>query len=269
MDARAARADADVGRATAVHQPTAAHRAAGRVARWAAEPVSAAEVLQTVERYEQTRSPGDGRQLARQLQSLTVSSDAARRGLAAQVDSYYRNANLRVAISEKMLNRLLPAPNMEYAPVHESVLGVPVNGQSLSSSDLAIRLIPDPEHARLALEVTGEVAATTYSTSGPATFYNDSEAVYAAQKQVEINKKGFRLLPAEIDVRHQSRLRDVATDFDGIPIFGSIARRVAQTQHDLYSDSANGEARRKVADKAQGAHRSRGAGASSRRWSIN
>ena len=219
--------------------------------RWAADPVSAADVLKTVERYEQSGLSSDARLLARELQSLAVSPDAARRELARRVDAYYRNANLRVAISEKMLNRLIPAPNMEYAPVRDTVLGVPVRGQSLTKSDLAIRLIPDPDHARFALEVTGEVAATTSSTSGPATFYNDSEAVYAAQKQVEINEKGFRLLPAEVDVRHQSRLRDVSTDFDGIPLFGFFARKVAQTQHDLYRDSANGEARQKVADKAR------------------
>ena len=35
------------------------------------------------------------------------------------------------------------------------MLGVPVHGQSLTSSDLAIRLIPDPNRVRLALEVTG------------------------------------------------------------------------------------------------------------------
>ncbi|MCC6125421.1 MAG: hypothetical protein IT426_10690 [Pirellulales bacterium] len=219
---------------------------------WAAEPVSAADVLRTIERYERRGSMSDARQLARELQSLNVSPDAAHRELARRVDAYYRNANLRVAISEKLLNRLIPASNTEYAPVHDRVLGVPVHGRSLTSSDLAIRLIPDPDRARMALEVTGEVAATTSSTSGPATFYNDSESVYAAQKQVEINKKGFfRLLPAEVDVRHQSRLRDVTTDFEGIPIFGGIARRVAQTQHDLYRDSANGEARRKVADRAR------------------
>jgi hypothetical protein len=219
---------------------------------WAAEPVSAADVLRTIERYERTGLASDARQLARELQSLDVSPDAAHRELARRVDAYYRNANLRVAISEKLLNRLIPASNMEYAPVHDRVLGVPVHGRSLTSSDLAIRLIPDPDRARLALEVTGEVAATTSSTSGPATFINDSESVYAAQKQIEINKKGFfRLLPAEVDVRHQSRLRDVTTDFEGIPIFGGIARRVAQTQHDLYSDSANSEARRKVADRAR------------------
>jgi hypothetical protein len=219
---------------------------------WAADPVTPADVLRSVERYEQSGLVSDGRRLARQLQSLCVASDEAERELAARVDAYYRNANLRVAISEKMLNKLIPPPKTEYGTVHDTVLNVPVHGRSLTSSDLSIRFIPDPERARLALVVTGEVAATTSSTSGPATFYNDSEAYYAAQKQVEINKKGFlRLLPAEVEVRHSSRLRDVSTDLDGIPLLSQIARRVAQTQHDFYSDSANEEARQKVASRAR------------------
>ena len=235
---------------------------------WAADPVTPADVLRSVERYELSGLVSDSRKLARQLQSLSVASDEADRELAARVDAYYRNANLRLAISEKMLNRLIPPPKMEYGTVHDTVLNVPVNGRSLTSSDLSIRLIPDPEAARLALVVTGEVAATTSSTSGPATFYNDSEAYYAAQKQVEISKKGFlRLLPAEVDVRHQSRLRDVSTDFDGIPLFGQIARKVAQTQHDFYSDSANEEARRRSPIRPASESTTRLC-SNSRKWSI-
>jgi hypothetical protein len=218
---------------------------------WAAEPSSPADILRSVERYEQSGLSSDARQLAKQLQAFAVSEDATRRELAKRIDEYYRNANLRVSLSEKMLNRLIPARSTELAPVNDTVLGVPVRGQSLTSSDLAIRLIPDPTRVRLALEVTGQVAATTSSSSGPATFYNDSQSVYAAQKGVEINSRGIRLLPAEVDVRHETRLRDVSTDFDDIPLFGFFARRVAQTQHDLFSGSANGEAKRKVAAKAR------------------
>lgn len=233
-----------------INQPqVAALRAELR--QWAADPVSPAALLASVERYETSGLSSDSKRLAKELQSLSISSDPARRELAGRIDAYYRNANVRVAISEKLLNRLIPPPNMEYAPVRDTVLGVPVRGQSVTSSDLAIRLIPDPDRARLALEVTGEVAATTSSTAGPATFYNDSESVYAAQKQVEINKRGLRLMPAEVDVRHQTRLRGVTTDLDGIPLLAQVARRVAQTQHDIFSGSANDEARQKVAAKAR------------------
>ncbi len=58
-------------------------------------------------------------------------------------------------------------------------------------------------------------------------------------------------MPAEVDVRHQTRLRDVATDFDGIPLLGWVARSLARSQHEQVKPEANREARYKVADKAR------------------
>ena len=65
--------------------------------------------------------------MARELQSLAVSSDSSLVELGGRVDAYYRNANLRVALSEKLLNRLIPPPNMELAQVHE-LAAVPASG---------------------------------------------------------------------------------------------------------------------------------------------
>jgi len=48
---------------------------------------------------------------------------------------------------------------------------------------------------------------------------------------------------------HQTRLRDVATDFDGIPLIGWMARSAARSQHEIARPQANQEARGKVASK--------------------
>lgn len=218
---------------------------------WAAEPLTSAEVLRDIERYEQTRLPSDAQRLADDLRSLGQSSDPKRRELARSVESHYRNANIRASFTEDFLNRLVPQQNMELAAVHDTVMGLPVRGQSLTSTDVALRLVPDPTHVRMALEVTGEVAAMTSATSGPATFYNDSDSLYAARKPLEIDEKGFKLMPAEVDVRHETRLRDVATDFDGIPLLGPMARMVARSQHEMARPQANQEARIKVANRAR------------------
>jgi hypothetical protein len=103
----------------------------------------------------------------------------------------------------------------------------------------------------MAFEVTGEVAAMTSSTSGPATFFNDSDSLYSARKPFEIDQKGIKTMPAEVDVRHQMRLRDVTTDYDGIPLLGLVARSIARQQHEMARPQANQEVRNKVADKAR------------------
>jgi hypothetical protein len=218
---------------------------------WAADPLTSADVLRDIERYEQTRLPSDAQRLADDLRSLAQSSDPQRHELAQSVETHYRNANIRTSLTEDLLNRLAPQQKMEIAPVRDTVMGYPVRGQSMTSTDVALRLIPDPTRVRMALEVTGEVAAMTSSTSGPATFYNDSDSLYAARKPFEIDQKGIKLMPSEVDVRHQTRLRDVATEYDGIPLLGFVARSIARQQHEMARPQANQEVRNKVADKAR------------------
>ena len=159
---------------------------------WAADPLTSADVLRDIERYEQTRLPSDAQRLGDDLRSLAQSSDPQRSELARSVETHYRNANIRVSLTEDLLNRLIPEQKMEIAPVSDTVMGLPVQGQSMTSTDVALRLIPDPNRVRMALEVTGEVAAMTSSTSGPATFFNDSDSLYAARKPFEIDQKGIK-----------------------------------------------------------------------------
>jgi hypothetical protein len=218
---------------------------------WAADPLTSADVLRDIERYEETRLPSDAQRLGEDLGSLSQSSDPQRSELARSVETHYRNANIRASLTEDLLNRLVPQQKTEIAPVRDTVMGLAVRGQSRTSTDVALRLIPDPNRVRMAFEVTGEVAAMTSSTSGPATFYNDSDSLYSARKPFEIDQKGIKTMPTEVDVRHQTRLRDVTTDYDGIPLLGLVARSIARQQHEMARPQVNQEARSKVANKAR------------------
>jgi hypothetical protein len=112
-------------------------------------------------------------------------------------------------------------------------------------------MIPDPHHARLALEVNGEVASLTRSTAGPATFYSDNESSYVARKPLEISLRGIRVWPTEVSVDNNSKLRSISTDFDNLPIVGHFARNVARSQHDEKMPAADAEVREKIAAKAK------------------
>jgi hypothetical protein len=219
--------------------------------RLTAEPVSSMSLLNHLEQYEQSRQSVDARLLARDCQDLIVSADTQCRELGQLIESNYRNANVRMAVSAELLNRLMPKRKPEAAPVHDSVLGVPVHGRSVTSSQVAVRLLPDANHVRLALEVTGQVDSATNATSGPATFYNHGTAYYTARKPMEIDLRGIRLETVDVDVRNDMRLQDVQTDLDGVPLLGPIANRIARGQHELNHDAADREVRAKVAYQAR------------------
>ncbi len=219
--------------------------------RWASKPVDLATLLRDMERFEQTDLPSNARRLAEDRQGLSLSLDDGRQQLGRLLEGHYRNANLRMAVSEDLLNRLMPIREPEHRWVRDTVLGNPIRGRSRTSTDVGIRMIADPHRLRMALEVKGQVAALTSSSSGPATFFNNSRSTYTASKPIEFSVDGVKLSPAEVKVHNNTRLRGVETDFDGLPLFGSIAKSIARSQHGQRRWEVQREVERKVARRAK------------------
>jgi hypothetical protein len=216
----------------------------------AAKSIGAAKVLQDIETYERRSLPSDARQLALDYQQLTVSPVDGRRRLAERVAWHYRYANVRIAVTEELLNKLMPTRNLEYAPVEDTVLNRPVRGESVMETKVAIRMLPNPERVRMALEVAGSISSLTTTDAGPARFHNDSQSYYVARKPLEIDMNGISIWPVEVDVQNETRVRGLETDFDRVPLVNMVARGVAKSQMAQNSSAASQEVKQKVADKA-------------------
>ncbi len=219
--------------------------------RWAAEPVGAAAVLHDVERYERSGLPSDARQLALDCQYLTMAPAEARHELGEHVNIHYRNANVRIAVTEELLNKMIPERNLEYLPVRDTVLGRPVRGESVMASEVAVRMQPDPHRVRLALEVTGAISATTTADAGAARIHNDSETAYIAKKPIEIDMEGVRAEETEVDVYNDSQVSGVETPLDGVPLISRMVRGMVKSQAEQSKPAANQEVGDKVAAQAR------------------
>lgn len=220
--------------------------------RMAAAPIDPAQMLDAVECYEESRLPSDARRLADECMWLAILPTDARQAVAQRMTNHYRNANLRIVLTADLLNRMLPPRPAEYEMIHDVVLGNPVHGQSMAETRLSIQLIPDPSRLLLALQISGEVAALTSSTSGPATFHNASQSVYVARKPMEITMRGIRLWPAEVErVNNATRLRGVKTDLDAIPLIGPLVQGVARSQHESNQPDIQREVEMKTAMRAK------------------
>ena len=210
------------------------------------------ELVRRLEEYEAKNLPGEGRWLADESLRLAVSEDARKKALGRQLARHYCNPNLRIALTEDLLNRLMPRQTAELAHVRDTVLGTPVRGRSLTETEVAIRLIPDPHRLLLALEISGDVASLTNSSSGPATFRTESTSRYVARKPMEITTAGIALWPAEVtEVSNAMRLRSLQTNYDGIPLIGAIVQNMALSSHDSKREEVKREIKRKVATKAK------------------
>lgn len=224
---------------------------AAQLRQWSAEEVDTSLLLARLEQYEQTGRPGLGHAVAEDLQRLAFSPHEENQALAHRVDELYRNCNLRVAVSREMINRFLPEQTPKEAPVRDMVLGVPVRGRSTTTNELAVRLLPSSERLRLELSATGFVQSTTVSQRGPIAFNSRSESTYTARKVLEFGAREIEAQPAEAEADSNSRLRSVQSDYDDVPILGSILQEYAIDGYRQRRNEARHEVQGKVAAQAR------------------
>ena len=216
----------------------------------AAEPLDMAEVVSRLERFERSGSVEEGRRVVEQLQHLSSSPQDAARRLAERIELHYRNCNVRVAVADELLSRMLPQQDVIHEPVRDSILGVPVRGQSETFTSLRVRTIPHDSRLLLALEAHGAITAHTVSESGPATLFNDAWSNYVVSKRFEITPRGLRVERAQAEAQSRTRLRNFETNFDGIPLLGSLVRNVVEKRVAEGTPAARQEIKRKVETKA-------------------
>jgi hypothetical protein len=218
---------------------------------WAAEPVQLPQLLASLEEMELGENSQAAQQVALAWQQLRWSQDAGAVKLADDLNTYYRNANVRVAISENLLNMLLPQQPLTEEPVNDQILGARVFGRSQTSSRLRVVLLPDMRRIRLGIEAIGDVDSDTAATKGPATLYSQGNSHFHARKMLSIDRQGLRVWRSQAEVATDNYLTDVETDFDALPFVGMLARAMAQREHDESYYEASHEIRGRVASRAE------------------
>ena len=142
----------------------------------------------------------------------------------------YRNANLRVSVSQSFLERMLPPPEPVAERVDEVIQGAYTTGCSETLTELAVRLLPSPDCWRIGLVAKGQVAMETQSSAGPATFYSRGNSNFEAAKEVVIHRFGWYHRAAVAEAESCSELADVTTRLDSVPLVGDLARAIAVGQ---------------------------------------
>jgi hypothetical protein len=207
-------------------------------------------LLTAIERHEFEDRSRHARALALEYEILRWSPDPEIGDLAETVNTYYRNANVRVALSAELFNRMLPPRTPQVEPVEDVIVGALVWGEVQSNTRLRVVLVPDPHRWNIGLEAAGEVASDTTSTKGPATFYQSGHSVFRARKRLIVDRRGIRLFSSEAEANANNELSDYETDFDGIPLLGGIARAIAKNQYDAAQPMAKAEVEGRIVGRA-------------------
>ncbi len=214
------------------------------------EPVDVNRLLGTLENYETAVLPSDAEEIAGAIARLSRSGQADQRQLGERLAWHYRGANLRIALSEELLTRLLPKPS-EPAPqeVSDTILGIPVTGQSLTYNTLRVRLPQSHgDAARVLLQAEGTVASDTWARSGPVITSSHTDGQYRISKAIDIEPGGIVAQPARVEmVQADSQLQTMQTEWDGVPLIGGLVRSMAVQRYESTEAARREEVERKMA----------------------
>ena len=217
---------------------------------WSDAHLANSELLKSLEMYESSTLVSDAQSLAKFNAELLLSSREEDRKLAMRLQERYHNANLRLAFSDQLLKRLIPSQPAEIVPVRDTIVSVPVRGHSLTDTELSIQFLPDHGALRFLLQARGQVFSRTISSSGPAVFKNVGHSAFESNKLIIVESQGIRVGPATAVAESDNTLLSVSTDFDSIPLVGSLVREVAISQHDAKRDAAHREVVGKLENRA-------------------
>lgn len=209
------------------------------------------KTLAAVERYEQEQSAADAKHIAMEASLLQHHAEQPIIEFGQLIDHTYRNANTRFEVSQQFMQAFMPELQPDEARVDDFILGARVLGRSRSITRLHVRPVPDDHQWRVQLEVLGNVDSQTTSHSGPVKIFNRGRSRYHAAKQVVVNPKGFWVSPAVARADTTTSVDNLESDYDGIPLIGSIVRSVARGQTEEKKYAAEAEVERKVRRQAE------------------
>ena len=215
-------------------------------------PVDFRSILTDIDAIEEESVHRCRGSLAESVQSLRFGGNAHQVALAETINNYYRNANLRMAVSADLIQRFLPDNQVMQKPVRDKILGSDTRGASTIKTQLKMELIPDRDAWNIILKLNGDVKSQTRSTRGPATFYNSSVAAVDTARHIRIGFDGKQVKAEKPNVATSDFLKGFDTDFDSLPIVGDLIRVVVRQQFDEQKTVAQRIVRRKIAAQADG-----------------
>ncbi len=207
-------------------------------------------VLAALERLEESGSAADAAAIAAAVARIEDGRSTSADRFADAVRTHYSAANVRVAVHQKFLERLLPVTSVTTAPVDDRVLGRQVRGTSTLERSTGVRFVPDTDGISMNLEIRGDVASRTVTASGPVSLTSNGSSSFTVRKPVTIGEQGLVFGAARGSASSRSHLSNIQTSFDGVPIMRSLVRNIARNQHDEHLPEANREVIDKIIARA-------------------
>ena len=212
--------------------------------------VEIARLLDSIERFEATTTAVDAMAVKTSLGSICGFYPTAARPVARAVEDHYLAPNVRIAVHQQFLEKLLPGATVDTGPFQDVVMGREVRGTRTVERTTTLRLVPDDDEICFNLEVHGDIASRAVTEAGPVSVTARSASAFTVRKPITISTQGLLFGNAAGDASNRSRVDAIQTSFDAVPVMGSLMRNIAKNQQAEAMPEANREVIDKIVSRA-------------------
>jgi hypothetical protein len=206
----------------------------------------AGRLLAALEGFEAAQLPGQAALVHTSLASISATPTVTAPAVTRAVGDHYFAANVRIAVHEGFVSRLLPESSVTTGPMQDVILGRRVRGTRTVEQSTNVRFVPDDDRIHMELLVNGDVASRTVTESGPVTIHSRGAATFIVRKPIMFSAAGLAFGTALASASNQSRLANIQTGFDAVPIMGQLVRNIARNQHDESRSDVSREVNEKI-----------------------
>ena len=220
------------------------HQAAGRAV------AEIARLLDAIERFEVDPTSPDALVVKTALASIDGFYPTAAHALVRAVEDHYVAPNVRIAVHQQFMEKLMPGASVDTAPFQDVVMGREVRGTRRVERTTTLRLVPDDDEICFNLEVHGDIASRSTTESGPVSVTARSASAFTVRKPIKISSQGLLFGDAAGVASNRSHVDAIQTSFDAMPMMGSLVRNIARNQQAEAMPEANREVIDKIVSRA-------------------
>jgi hypothetical protein len=207
-------------------------------------------LLDLLERYEATSATIDAaaiRDVAQAVEAITLPGAVA---VGRAVSEHYLAPNVRIAVHQQFVEKLMPEQQVQSGPVNEVIAGRPVRGTRTVTRTTTVKFIPDHDEIAMHLEVQGDIASRSVTDAGIVSLSSRGTSSFVVRKPITVSGQGLLFGPATGTASNNSQLAGIQTSFDSVPVMRSFVRQIARSQHDGSMPDVNREVINKIVAQA-------------------
>jgi hypothetical protein len=145
--------------------------------------------------------------------------------LVAAIERQYSLPNMRISISNGLVNQLASRPVNDSRPVNEDLFGRWIQGVATSNGTVTIDFVDDPNQAQFSLHLAGNVNSQTYTRERRITAFATAAGSFEVRRMVGLNVGGLL-----IGLPYGSAA--LASEFCGVDCRLRLVQRVANKQYE-------------------------------------